>query len=52
MLETKEELQNIEYFKNEKSFLGKVESIFHIFKGFLLVKYRMIADISFKIFYL
>ena len=33
MLGKKEELQNIEYFKNKKSFLGEAESIFRIFKG-------------------
>lgn len=40
-----EELQKTEFIENGKSFL---EEIFHIFKGFLLVKYNKIANITFK----
>ena len=35
-----QKLQKCEYFKNQKSLLGKIKGIFHdFFKGFILVKF-------------
>ena len=35
---TKRSRQKFKYLENEKSFSGEIESIFHNFKGFLVVK--------------
>ena len=44
--------QNIEYLKNEKSFLEEINTIFHnVLKSFLLTKYKKIEDTSLKFEY-